>query len=148
MRTWHLIMVKKASDCPFGIAILLDTKMMTNNDGCLYALAHVTWSTLDLHGVFDSFKSTTFRFLPSICGCYFDLNSEGIRAGATTWRSKFDMNSICLLHGDCEDPYSRSCTISAIASELVNPGLSMPSRFTQPSYPSSLRTIKSWNPLP
>ena len=33
--------------------------------------------------------------------------------------------------------YSSSCTYSAIARLLVNPGLSMPSRFTNPSTPSS-----------
>lgn len=44
--------------------------------------------------------------------------------------------------------YSNPSTISPIASELVSPGLSMPSRFTHPSYPSSRRMTKSLNPVP
>lgn len=45
-------------------------------------------------------------------------------------------------------PYTIPPTLSAIAKQLVNPGLSMPSRFTHPLYPSSSRTTKSTNPLP
>lgn len=45
-------------------------------------------------------------------------------------------------------PYMSSSTFSAIASELVKPGLSMPNRFTQPSYPSSFRMMKSLKLFP
>jgi hypothetical protein len=44
--------------------------------------------------------------------------------------------------------YSSSSTISAIARELVNPGLSMPKRLTKPVNPSSFWMMKSTNPLP
>ena len=36
-------------------------------------------------------------------------------------------------------------TSSAMANEEVNPGLSMPSKFTKPGNPSSSLIIKSWN---
>jgi len=44
--------------------------------------------------------------------------------------------------------YSNSSTISAIANELVKPGLSMPSRLTKPSKPSSFLITKSSKPSP
>jgi len=45
-------------------------------------------------------------------------------------------------------PYSKSSTSLAIAKLLVRPGLSMPSKFTNPSNPSSFLTTKSSNALP
>lgn len=44
--------------------------------------------------------------------------------------------------------YSNPSTLSPIAKQLVKPGLSIPSRFTHPAYPSSFRITKSLNPLP
>jgi hypothetical protein len=39
----------------------------------------------------------------------------------------------------------RASTSSAIANELVKPGLSMPNKFMNPGYPSSILITKSWN---
>lgn len=39
----------------------------------------------------------------------------------------------------------RASTSSAMANELVKPGLSMPNKFMNPGYPSSMRITKSWN---
>src|SRR5271169_841540 len=39
-------------------------------------------------------------------------------------------------------------TSSAIANELVNPGLSMPNKFTNPGNPSSILIMKSCTPRP
>jgi len=35
-----------------------------------------------------------------------------------------------------------------MANEAVKPGLSIPKRFMNPGYPSSMRIIKSWNSEP
>jgi hypothetical protein len=40
----------------------------------------------------------------------------------------------------------RASTSSAMANELVKPGLSMPNKFMNPGYPSSIRITKSWSP--
>lgn len=44
--------------------------------------------------------------------------------------------------------YNNPSTLSPIAKQLVKPGLSIPSKFTHPSYPCSFRMTKSLNPLP